>query len=156
MDAVLSKVNVNVTVPWTSRANSVDTDVEKLIRVIISEQTLYYYEKGSLVMTSPIVSGYGPSLLDDGTYYVQHMKQGATLRGSDYEEHVDYWIGFGRSGHYSNGGHILGIHDASWRSEFGGDIYKTDPSHGCITLPTDKEAKLYSLVDTDTVVEIIY
>ncbi|MBQ1507948.1 MAG: L,D-transpeptidase family protein [Erysipelotrichaceae bacterium] len=156
MDAVLSKVNVNVTVPWTSRANSVDTDVEKLIRVIISEQTLYYYEKGSLVMTSPIVSGYGPSLLDDGTYYVQHMKQGATLRGSDYEEHVDYWIGFGRSGHYSNGGHILGIHDASWRSEFGGDIYKTDPSHGCINLPTDKEAKLYSLVDIGTVLEVIY
>ena len=156
MDAVLSKANVNVTVPWTSRANSVDTDIESLIRVIISEQTLYYYEKGNLIMTSPIVSGYGPSLLDDGTYYVQHMKQGATLRGSDYEEHVDYWIGFGRSGHYTNGGHILGIHDASWRDKFGGDIYKTDPSHGCINLPTDKEAKLYSLVDIGTVVQIIY
>ncbi|MBQ1509034.1 MAG: cell wall-binding repeat-containing protein, partial [Erysipelotrichaceae bacterium] len=126
------------------------------IKVVISEQTLYYVENGKLIMTSPIVSGYGDTLLDDGTFYVQHMKEKATLKGSDYEEHVDYWIGFGRSGHYSNGGHILGIHDAQWRSEFGGEIYKTDPSHGCINLPLDKEAQLYSLVSIGTEVQIIY
>ena len=32
-----------------------------------------------------------------------------------------------------NGG--IGIHDASWRSEFGGKIYKTGGSHGCINSP---------------------
>ena len=30
----------------------------------------------------------------------------------------------------------IGFHDASWRDEFGGDIYLTDGSHGCINHST--------------------
>ena len=33
----------------------------------------------------------------------------------------------------SNGG--IGFHDASWRGKFGGSIYKTAGSHGCVNLP---------------------
>jgi len=29
----------------------------------------------------------------------------------------------------------IGFHDAYWRSEFGGKIYKTSGSHGCINMP---------------------
>lgn len=32
-----------------------------------------------------------------------------------------------------NGG--IGFHDASWRNTFGGTIYKTSGSHGCINMP---------------------
>ena len=32
-----------------------------------------------------------------------------------------------------NGG--VGLHDASWRSSFGGSIYNGGGSHGCINLP---------------------
>ncbi|MGK0467328.1 MAG: lipoprotein-anchoring transpeptidase ErfK/SrfK [Clostridium sp.] len=32
-----------------------------------------------------------------------------------------------------NGG--IGIHDANWRGSFGGNIYKTSGSHGCINSP---------------------
>lgn len=29
----------------------------------------------------------------------------------------------------------IGLHDATWRSTFGGTIYKTSGSHGCVNLP---------------------
>ena len=43
-----------------------------------------------------------------------------------------------------NGG--IGLHDASWRSKFGGDIYVRDGSHGCINLPKNKAAELYNRI----------
>jgi lipoprotein-anchoring transpeptidase ErfK/SrfK len=43
-----------------------------------------------------------------------------------------------------------GLHDASWRDEFGGDIYEEDGSHGCVNLPTSAAATLYDLVDYGT------
>ena len=57
------------------------------------------------------------------------------LRGADYESFVSYWMPF--SGGY-------GLHDASWRSSFGGSIYKTNGSHGCVNLPSSKASALYS------------
>ena len=40
-----------------------------------------------------------------------------------------------------NGG--IGMHDATWRSSFGGTIYKTGGSHGCINLPHSVAKKIY-------------
>ena len=42
------------------------------------------------------------------------------------------------------------LHDASWRSSFGGDIYKTSGSHGCINLPLSAVQTFYSLTPTGT------
>ena len=44
-----------------------------------------------------------------------------------------------------NGG--IGLHDSNWRSTFGGDIYKTNGSHGCINLPTDAAKLIYETVE---------
>ena len=46
----------------------------------------------------------------------------------------------------------IGLHDASWRSEFGGEIYKTNGSHGCVNLPKDKAYELYDLISVGTTV----
>lgn len=35
------------------------------------------------------------------------------------------------------------MHDASWRSSFGGTIYKTNGSHGCINLPPAVAKTIY-------------
>lgn len=35
------------------------------------------------------------------------------------------------------------MHDAKWRSSFGGSIYKTGGSHGCINLPHSVAKKIY-------------
>ena len=43
-----------------------------------------------------------------------------------------------------NGG--IGLHDAPWRGSFGGQIYKTNGSHGCINLPYDAAKLIYETV----------
>ena len=60
------------------------------------------------------------------------------LRGTDYASFVNYWIAFK--------GHSFGFHDASWRSKFGGTIYKTNGSHGCVNMPYSKVKQLYNMV----------
>ena len=48
---------------------------------------------------------------------------------------------------YHNG---EGLHDACWRSSFGGEIYKYDGSHGCINLPVNVAPKVYKKVKIGT------
>jgi lipoprotein-anchoring transpeptidase ErfK/SrfK len=50
---------------------------------------------------------------------------------------VDKWMRTTWSGY--------GLHDAQWRedSEFGGDTYKENGSHGCINMPTDDAYHIY-------------
>ena len=45
-----------------------------------------------------------------------------------------------------NGG--IGFHDAAWRSRFGGTIYLTNGSHGCVNLPYSAAQTLYSNINT--------
>ena len=46
-----------------------------------------------------------------------------------------------------NGG--IGLHDASWRNSFGGDIYINNGSHGCINLPLEAAEKLYNIINSE-------
>ena len=125
-------------------------EVHKEIKVTISEQTLRYYENGALLLSSPIVSGNGDitDATPTGHFEVRKKTTNSTLSGAGYVEHVDYWIGFDETGR------IYGFHDASWRSEFGGDIWLSDPSRGCVNMPTDKIAELFRMVDIGTDVYI--
>jgi lipoprotein-anchoring transpeptidase ErfK/SrfK len=41
----------------------------------------------------------------------------------------------------------IGLHDATWRDEFGGEIYKTDGSHGCVNLPKETAKIIYENID---------
>lgn len=129
-----------------------------LIEVHYNEQMLYFYQDGALAMSSPIVSGNEENgIIPPGTYYVTFMAQGLTLTGADYSDYVDYWIGFDNAAGEWNAGTLIGFHDASWRhGEFGGDIWRTDPSHGCINMPTDKVAFLYANVENGVEIHIMY
>ena len=60
-----------------------------------------------------------------GAYGVTYTEKNATLRGENYETPVTYWMPFAGN---------VGMHDAYWRSKFGGSIYKYAGSHGCINL----------------------
>ena len=61
-----------------------------------------------------------------------------TLTGQDYNSEVSFWLPF-------NGD--VGIHDASWRSEFGGSIYKTRGSHGCVNTPEANAEKIFNNIE---------
>lgn len=104
------------------------------VEVNLTAQHLFFYKDGKLVVETDFVSGNASKgwATPDGAYPLTYKERNATLNGENYETPVSYWMPF-------NGN--IGLHDANWRSSFGGNIYKTNGSHGCINLPP-KAAKL--------------
>lgn len=119
------------------------------IEVNMSDQMLYYYVKGELVIETPVVTGDMVRRMStpSGTNYIYFKQRNRTLHGPDYATFVNYWMAVN--------GHI-GIHDATWRSKFGGDIFKGNGSHGCINTPMEAVSKLYDLADVGTPVVMYY
>ena len=140
--ALLSESGSSISADWI-------TLTKRVIEVSLSKQTLYYYENDKLIFTSPVVTGKNGDT-PTGNFTVTDKSRNCTLRGAGYTNFVQYWIGFDKTGN------IFGFHDASWRSEFGGDIYLSDPSHGCVNMPTDKVQRLYNSVVLGTEVKIHY
>lgn len=103
----------------------------------LTNQHLYLYHKGELVLETDFVSGdmrVPGNITPQGVFGLTYKTTNAVLRGQDYETPVNYWMPF-----HGN----FGMHDATWRSQFGGDIYLTDGSHGCLNLPLENAAILY-------------
>ena len=114
--------------------------------VDLTGQHVYMIKDGAVVWDAPCVTGNLAKNYDTpaGIYSLTYKQKDRVLRGAkqadgsyEYETPVDYWMPF-------NGG--IGFHDANWRGEFGGAIYKTNGSHGCVNLPPSKAAALYELV----------
>ena len=114
------------------------------VYISISSQTLSFFENGTEVLTCPVVTGCvtAGNGTPKGVYRVTEKIRNATLRGDDYESFVSYWIGFI--------GSMYGMHDASWRSSFGGTIYYSNGSHGCVNMPYSSVAQLFSMVEVGT------
>ena len=143
-DALLSDSDSTIKVDWIVEQK------KGLIEVNVSEQMMYYYENDVLLLSSPVVTG-NPDITEEtphGRFTVRRKNQNSTLFGEGYVEHVNYWIGFDETGR------VYGLHDAPWRDSFGDDIYLSDPSRGCVNMPTDRIAILYDYVDLDTEVYI--
>ena len=119
------------------------TGYANCVEVSIGEQSMYCYRNNQLVLSSPCVTGrLGAHDTTQGVHRIQAKQLDRVLRGTNdngtpYASPVKYWMPF------YNG---EGLHDASWRSNFGGAIYTTGGSHGCVNLPTDIAAQLYNLV----------
>ena len=111
------------------------------VEIDLTNQHLYLFWKGELVVESDFVSGNmsNGNTTPGGLYKLTYRTTDAVLRGADYETPVKYWMPF-------NGN--IGMHDATWRSSFGGDIYLTNGSHGCINLPLDKAELIFAYVST--------
>ncbi len=119
------------------------------IEIDMGNQMMYYYENGDLKLDTPVVTG--NMKRNWGTpatvCYVYYKQKNRVLRGANYATPVKYWMAV-----HGN----IGIHDASWRKEFGGDIYLTDGSHGCINTPLEKVKELYDMVEMGTPVIMFY
>lgn len=119
------------------------------IEINYTDQHLWYYKNRKLVLDTDIVSGclrtHNGSV--DGVYKIVYKERDATLVGENYSSDVKYFMPFAYN---------IGIHDASWRSTFGGDIYKNSGSHGCINIPPAIAEKLFSKVETGTPVVAYY
>lgn len=113
------------------------------VEINLTAQHLFLYKEGKLVVESDFVSGnlskgWGTPA---GTYALSYKQKNAVLKGETYRTPVDYWMPF-------NGG--IGMHDATWRSSFGGTIYKTNGSHGCINLPHSVAKTIYETISAGT------
>ena len=119
------------------------------VEIDLGNQKLYYYVDGQLTLTSDIVSGalWGGRKTPPGLYKVNYKARNVVLRGPNYAAPVRYWMPF-------NGG--IGMHDANWRSSFGGGIYKSGGSHGCINMPSSSAKALYDIINKDCPVICYY
>lgn len=116
------------------------------VEIDMGAQHVYLFKDGQVVWDAPCVTGNVSKnyTTPEGIYSLAYKQTDRILRGAkqadgsyEYESHVDYWMPF-------NGG--IGLHDADWRTKFGGTIYQYGGSHGCINLPPAKAKILYELV----------
>lgn len=132
----------------TANARGYNDIGDTYMEVDLSDQHMYYYKNGSVIFESDIVSGdmtYSDRQTPPGIFTLYYKKSPDVLRGNqrpdgtyEYEQPVTYWMPF-------NGG--IGFHDANWQPYFGGDRYYGGGSHGCINLPPDNAAVLYSIIE---------
>ena len=127
----------------TAMKKGADDIGDSYVEADLTHQHLYLYSGGEIVLESDFVSGTMISTYDcvtpEGIYGLLYKTTNAVLRGATYETPVNYWMPF-----YGN----YGMHDAYWRGSFGGEIYKTNGSHGCINLPPSMAAQIYTYVST--------
>lgn len=126
------------------------------VEVDLTNQYMYLFVNGSVVTSSPIVTGKPSegSATPQGVYSIRYCKQNAVLRGPkkpdgtyEWESPVDFWMPF-------NG--AIGLHDATWQSAFGGNRYLTHGSHGCVNLPYNIAKTVFNNVSAGTPVVCHY
>lgn len=119
------------------------------VEVNMTKQHLWFYKNGALVVDGDVVTGNASTntLTPAGTYVLNYKERNAKLVGEDYVSPVDYWMPF-------NGN--IGIHDASWRSEFGKQIYMTNGSHGCVNSPYQLAKTIYENIEAGTPIVCYY
>lgn len=111
------------------------------LEIDLTRQKLYFIKDGSIDVESDIVTGNPRTghATNEMVTTVLKKETDTYLRGEGYRSFVHYWIAV-----YKN---TIGIHDASWQKEFGGERYLTHGSKGCINAPDDIAADLYSKVE---------
>lgn len=109
------------------------------IEVDIEKQKLYLIVEDTLILETDVVTGNPnkntstPKMIA----YIYAMNKDVVLKGQGYASPVDYWMPVYRG---------IGLHDANWQKEFGGERYLTNGSHGCINLKTEDAKLIYSSV----------
>jgi lipoprotein-anchoring transpeptidase ErfK/SrfK len=121
------------------------------LEVSIDNQHMWLYENGVCTKDADVVTGKesDPTLRtprgvwQTSDFYAEH-----TMTGNYGSAFVHYFIRVTEDG--------VGIHDASWRKVFGGDIYLRDGSHGCINTTYEPVAYIFkTLKDLGRPVPII-
>lgn len=161
--AVKNGTQGQVEVPVLTKGNGFTTAGsqdwgKRYVDVDISEQHARFFdEAGNLVWESDIVSGAkGKNDTPTGVFALVRKQSPTVLIGAmtsegvpSYESYVKYWMPFQ--------GNMVGLHDASWQSGFGGRRYASGyGSHGCVNLPTGAAGQLYGMLQVGDVVVVHY
>lgn len=129
------------TKPIYSRS-PVNEQLNSWVEVDITRQKVFMYVDGECILETDCVTGTdGVHSTPTGVFFLNNKVTDTILTDNKtYASWVMYWMPF-----YFG----YGFHDASWRDEFGGDIYKTSGSHGCINLPHDAAEIMFQNINYD-------
>lgn len=129
----------------TANSHGANDYGDSYVEINLTAQHLYLYKNGSMIFDTDMVTGNvsAGNGTPPGAFEIKYTQKGSVLRGLNndgtrYNTEVDYWMPF-------NGN--IGMHDASWRhGKFGGTIYKTAGSHGCVNLPVSSAKTIFENV----------
>lgn len=119
------------------------------IEIDLTKQHMWFYKNGGLFVDTPVVTGLPGTWRETptGVYCIWSKETKRYLKGDDYKLWVEYWLPINWTG--------VGIHDATWQPQFGGETYLITGSHGCINTPRDICGQIFNNVEVLTPV-IIY
>ena len=116
---------------------------DSYIEVDFDNQQMTFIKDGRLVVNTNIVTGaLNGHQTPTGLYETHGKEHDVWLKGDDYLVFVKYWI--------SVVGDIIGLHDASWRENFGASFYVYGGSHGCVNTPEEDMALIWNLAEDGT------
>ncbi|MCI8376065.1 MAG: L,D-transpeptidase family protein [Lachnospiraceae bacterium] len=119
------------------------------VEINLTAQHLFLYKDGQMILESDFVSGNVSRgyTTPGGIFGLTYKQRDATLTGETYRTPVSFWMPFNNN---------IGMHDATWRVDFGKNIYLTNGSHGCINLPYSVAKEIYGYVEKGTPVICYY
>ena len=128
------------------------------IEVDLSAQHMWYIVDGSPVFQADVVTGLPTAnrATPQGVYSILYTERNATLVGERdpatgepiYRTPVSYWMPFTYQGH--------GFHDATWQPGFGGTLYQSIGSHGCVNMSYSDAGTLFGMISAGTPVVLHY
>lgn len=150
--AIASGTQGTFEVTYTNTAKSRDSnDIgNSYVEISIDRQTMWCYVDGKLLVETPVVTGdvhNGTETPRGGVWKVKGKTTDYTMKGKinpatgqpSYTAHVNYWIPYSED-------LTIGLHDLASRTAFGGNIYLTNGSHGCVNTPLDAVKQIYDVV----------
>lgn len=128
------------------------------VDIDLSLQHMWYVSDGNVVLDTDVVTGTPTpeKITPEGVYSIVEKELNKTLIGATvpetgkpaYKIPVSYWLRVTWEG--------VGIHDSTWRGSYGGSVYESDGSHGCINTPYDAVQSMYNMVPIGTPVVMHY
>ncbi|ETI67419.1 L,D-transpeptidase family protein [Neobacillus vireti] len=137
---------------WKGEGYGYDTSANNGIgdtyaEVSITEQRIWIYKNGKLVVTTNVVTGTHDNRHDTspGVWYILYKQSPSVLTGREngkitYQVPVNYWAPFTNDGQ--------GFHDASWRGNWASNAYLGAGSHGCVNTPPSIMKTVYDNLST--------
>ena len=115
----------------------VDDIGDTYIEISLNKQYMWFYKDNKLIVETDIITGIPNSSRETptGVFTLWSRETNRYLTGDTYRSWVNYWMPISWDG--------IGIHDASWRTSFGGNLYKSKGSHGCINTPFEAVKTIY-------------
>lgn len=137
---------------YSAKSRATDDIGGTYVEISISKQTLWCYKDGKEIVETPVVTGnisQGNGTPKGSVWAIDAKKSPAvlgTIETMGYSSPVTYWMPYCGN---------VGMHDADgWRSQYGGDIYKTNGSHGCVNMPKAAARTVYNTLEIGSAVVV--